>query len=177
MTLHPPPPLKNFLRTALISSQDTWHRKCLLMKYLPIHASVISFLGHVQAQTFSSIYKVATEMRPMEAYWRPLYTQIHEWNYILLWLRVWVCWQFTLSIITTQLHFFQLRTILDGKDFKFFSHGLCTEKQNILLQHMREKFFWFWSMMEISINTKTRLMTWSQPRFRVKAYFNIYWTK
>ena len=37
----------------------------------------------------------------------------------------------TLSIITSQLHCFQLRTTLSGKDFKFLSH--------ILLQHMREK--------------------------------------
>ncbi len=49
--------------------------------------------------------------------------------------------QYTLSIITSQLHCFQLRTTLNGKDFKFFSHGLCTEKQNILLQHMHEKKF------------------------------------
>ena len=48
--------------------------------------------------------------------------------------------QYTLSIITSQPHCFQLRTNLNGKpDFKFFSHGLCTEKQNILLQHMFEK--------------------------------------
>jgi hypothetical protein len=46
-------------------------------------------------------------------------------------------YQYTISIITSQLHCFQLRTTL-RKDFKFFSHGLCTEKQNIL-QHMHEK--------------------------------------
>ena len=50
-------------------------------------------------------------------------------------------YEYTLSIITSQLHCFQLRTTLNGKDFKFFSHGLCTEKQNILLQHMHEKEF------------------------------------
>ena len=44
----------------------------------------------------------------------------------------------SLSIITSQLHCSQLRTTLNEKDFKFFSHGLCTEKQNILLQHMRD---------------------------------------
>jgi hypothetical protein len=44
-------------------------------------------------------------------------------------------------------------TTLNGKDFKFFSHGLCTEKQNILLQHMHE----------IDL----------EPRFRVNAYFHI----
>ena len=27
-------------------------------------------------------------------------------------------------------------------DFKFVSHGLWSEKQNILLQHMRKKEFW-----------------------------------
>jgi hypothetical protein len=48
---------------------------------------------------------------------------------------------YTLPIITSQLHCFQLRTTLNGKDFKFFSHGLCTEKQNILLQHMHKKYF------------------------------------
>ena len=66
--------------------------------------------------------------------------------------------QYTLSIITSQLHCFQLRTTLNGKDFKFFSHGLCTEKQNILLQHMHEKKFW------ILINTYGNnliIMTWS----------------
>ena len=47
--------------------------------------------------------------------------------------------QYTISIIMSQLHCFQLRTTLNGKDFKFFSHGLCTEKQNIHLQHMHEK--------------------------------------
>ena len=47
--------------------------------------------------------------------------------------------KYTLSIITSQLHCFQLRTTLNGKDFKFFPHRLCTEKQNILLQHMHEK--------------------------------------
>jgi hypothetical protein len=76
-----------------------------------------------------------------------------------------------------ELHCFQLRTTLNGKDFKFFSHGLCTEKQNILLQHMREKMFWFWSInMEISINTKTRLqvMTWSLVfvLIKIKNYFS-----
>ena len=67
--------------------------------------------------------------------------------------------QYTLSIITSQLRCFQLRTTLNGKDFGFFSHGLCTEKQNILLQHMREKTFWILTInMEISINTKTSLV-------------------
>ncbi len=55
-------------------------------------------------------------------------------------------------------------------DFKFFSHGLCTEKQNILLEHMREKEFFILTgpiNVEISFNTKLR------PRFRVNAYFHI----
>ena len=30
----------------------------------------------------------------------------------------------------SQLHCFQLRTTLNRKDFSFFSHGLCTEKQS-----------------------------------------------
>jgi hypothetical protein len=42
------------------------------------------------------------------------------------------------SIITSQLHCFQLRTTLNGKDFKFFSLGLCIEKQNTLLQRMHQ---------------------------------------
>jgi hypothetical protein len=71
--------------------------------------------------------------------------------------------KYTLSIITSQLHCFQLRATLNGKDFKFFLMGYA-EKQNILLQHMREKKILFWSInMGKSINTKTRLqvMTWS----------------
>jgi uncharacterized protein VirK/YbjX len=74
-------------------------------------------------------------------------------------------WQYTLSIlITSQLHCFQLRTIFNRKDFKFFSHGLCKEKQNILLQHMHKKNSLFWPInVEMSFNTKTRLqvITWS----------------
>ncbi len=49
--------------------------------------------------------------------------------------------KYTLSIITSELHCFQLRTTLNEKDFNFFSHGLSTEKQNILLQHVHEKEF------------------------------------
>jgi hypothetical protein len=59
--------------------------------------------------------------------------------------------KYTLSIITSQLHRFQLRTTLNGKDFKFFSHGLCTEKQNILLQHMHKKEFFILTNKCISI--------------------------
>jgi hypothetical protein len=88
-------------------------------------------------------------------------------------LRNFIRYRYDVSIITSQLHCFQLRTTLDGKDFKFFSHGLCTEKQNILLQHMHEKHFW------ILINTYGN-KHWHEneapcrdlePRFRVKAYF------
>jgi hypothetical protein len=69
----------------------------------------------------------------------------------------------TPSIITSQLRCFQLRTTLNGKDFKFFSHGLCTEKQNILLEHMHEKNSLFWPInVEIGFNTKTRLIYWSK---------------
>ena len=64
-------------------------------------------------------------------------------------------YEYTLSIITSQLHCFQLRTTLNGNYFKIFSHGLCTEKHNILLQHMHEKNFGH----DL------------EPRFRVKAYF------
>jgi hypothetical protein len=53
--------------------------------------------------------------------------------------------QYTLSIITSQLHCFQLRTTCNGKDFKFFSHGLYTDKQNILLQYMHENEFFILS--------------------------------
>jgi hypothetical protein len=61
---------------------------------------------------------------------------------LVSWLDLKLCiqlFQYTLAIITSQLHCFQLRTILNGKDFKFFSHGLCTKKQNNLLQHVHGK--------------------------------------
>ena len=87
--------------------------------------------------------------------------------------------QYTLSIITSQLHCFQIRTILNGKDFKFFSHGLCTEKQNILLQHMRKKHFWI-LINEYGNKHKHENEAPGhdlEPRFRVKAYFHVYWSK
>ena len=37
---------------------------------------------------------------------------------------------------------FHLRTTLNGMDLKFVSHGLWSEKQNILLRHMHKKEFW-----------------------------------
>jgi hypothetical protein len=37
---------------------------------------------------------------------------------------------------------FQLRTTLNRMNFKFVSHGLWSEEQNILLQHMHKKEFW-----------------------------------
>jgi hypothetical protein len=33
-------------------------------------------------------------------------------------------------------------TTLNGMDFKFVSHGLWSEEQNILRQHMHKKSFW-----------------------------------
>ena len=62
----------------------------------------------------------------------------------------------TSPVITSQLHCFQLRTTLNGMDFKFVSHGLWSEEQNILLQHMHKKEFWPINV-ELSLNTKTRL--------------------
>jgi hypothetical protein len=37
--------------------------------------------------------------------------------------------KYTLSIITSQLHCFQLRTTLNGKDFKFFSHAWAMHRE------------------------------------------------
>ena len=48
-------------------------------------------------------------------------------------------------------HGFQLRTTLNGMDFKFVSHGLWSEKQNILLQHMHKKEFSFEFIFKPSI--------------------------
>ena len=84
--------------------------------------------------------------------------------------------QYTLSIIMSQLHCFQLRTILNGKDFKVFSHGLCTEKQNILLQYMHEKYFFilinkYGNKLEHENEPPAHDL---EPRFRVNAYFHIY---
>jgi hypothetical protein len=69
-------------------------------------------------------------------------SHVSRWNESLHWW--YTTHQYTLSIITSQLHCFELRTTSNGKDVQFFSHGLCTEKQNILPQHMREKNFGFW---------------------------------
>ena len=86
--------------------------------------------------------------------------------------------QYRLSInATSKLHCFQLRTTLNGKDFKFGSHRLWSEEQNILLPHMHKNNFGFWLLnVEISLNTKTRLGGMA-PRFHVLAYFHIYWSK
>ena len=53
------------------------------------------------------------------------------------------CKKYTLSIITSQLHCFQLRTTLNGKDFKFFFlMGYAQRSRaSILLHHMHEKEF------------------------------------
>ena len=43
-------------------------------------------------------------------------------------------------------------------DFKFASHGLWSEKQSILLQHMLKKEFWILTnKCRNNLNTKTRL--------------------
>jgi hypothetical protein len=84
-------------------------------------------------------------------------------------------YQYTLSIITSQLHCFQLRTSLNGKDFKFFSHGLCTEKQNILSSThvcMKNNYL-FWPInVEISFNTKTRLQVIPYLLIKIQKYFS-----
>ena len=36
---------------------------------------------------------------------------------------------------------FNLRTTLNGMDFKLVSHGLWSEKQNMLLQYIHKKFW------------------------------------
>ena len=59
----------------------------------------------------------------------------------------------------SRLHCFQFRTAINGMDFKFVSHRLWSEEQNILLQHMHKKEFWILTIEcgNISLNTKTRL--------------------
>jgi hypothetical protein len=42
-------------------------------------------------------------------------------------------------------------------DFKFVSHGLWSEEQNILRQHMHKKEFWILTNKCGNLNTKTRL--------------------
>ncbi len=47
--------------------------------------------------------------------------------------------EYTLSIITSQLHCFQLRTTLNGKDFKlFFSWAMHGEAEHPSLTHARK---------------------------------------
>jgi hypothetical protein len=50
--------------------------------------------------------------------------------------------EYTLSIITSQLHCFQLKTTLNGMLFQVCFSWLWEEKQSILLQHNRKKEFW-----------------------------------
>ena len=51
-----------------------------------------------------------------------------------------------------------IRTTLNGMNFMFVSHGLFSEKQNILLEHMHKKEFWILTKnLETILNTKTRL--------------------
>ena len=53
---------------------------------------------------------------------------------------------------------FQLWAALNGMDFKFVTHGLLSDKQNILLQHIHKKEFWILTnKCEIILNMKTRL--------------------
>ena len=61
------------------------------------------------------------------------------------------------GIITSQLPCFQLRTTLNGIDFKFVSHGLWSEKQNIIRQHIHRNIIRQHIHVEINLNTKTRL--------------------
>jgi hypothetical protein len=57
------------------------------------------------------------------------------------------------NYITTIL--FSTLDHLKWKGFQVFSHGLCTEKQNILLQHMHEKEFFILPInVEISLTRK-----------------------
>jgi hypothetical protein len=74
----------------------------------------------------------------------------------------------------SQLHCFQLRTTLNGMDFKFVSHGLWSEEQNILLQHMHKKEFWILTnkcgnklKRENEVEGPRGAMPPPQPRFRV----------
>ena len=49
--------------------------------------------------------------------------------------------QYTFLESRSRLTRFSTRTTLNGIDFKFVSHGLWSEKQNVLLQHMHKKEF------------------------------------
>jgi hypothetical protein len=72
--------------------------------------------------------------------------------------------QYTLSIITSQLHCFQLRTILNGKYFKFFLMGYALRcRTSFFNTCMKNGILYFEINMEISFNTKTRLQVviWS----------------
>ena len=58
-------------------------------------------------------------------------------------------------------------------DFKFDSHWLFSEKQNILLQHMHKKNFGSWLInVEIILNTKTRLWSHDFPGLRPGKHWN-----
>ena len=61
-------------------------------------------------------------------------------------------------------------------DFKFGSHGLWSEKQNIL-QHIHKKEFWILTN-KCENNLKYEKGTMAcKPRFHVKAYFHVCWSK
>ena len=70
--------------------------------------------------------------------------------------------EYTLSIITSQLHCFQLRNTLNGKDFNFF----------FLMGYARRSRTSFFNTC-VKINLGHNL----EPHFRVTAYFHIYWSK
>ena len=73
-----------------------------------------------------------------------------------------------------------LRTILNGMDFKFVSHGLWSEKQNILLRHMHKREFLI--LTNKCGNNLKHENEAEEPWpvsivFRVYAFFHIYWSK
>jgi hypothetical protein len=88
--------------------------------------------------------------------------------------------QYTLSIITSQLHCFKLRTTLTGKDFKgFFLMGYAQRSRTSFFNTCIKNNSSFWPInVEISISTKTRPdAPPDNLEPRVKAYFHIYWSK
>ena len=64
-------------------------------------------------------------------------------------------------------------------DFEFVSHGLWEEKQNIFLQHNHTKEFWILTNKcgnKLQHENEAPALQ-LEPRFRVKAYFHIHWSK
>jgi hypothetical protein len=65
--------------------------------------------------------------------------------------------QYTLSMITSQLHCFQPNAILNGRISSFFLMSYAQKSRTSFFNTCAKKTFRFWSInMEISINTKTR---------------------